>query len=132
MITLSDGNTTLELPYDLDWSDRHWAPVEQSMTRGITGKPLIQEAVRQLGRPITLAPPQQGGGWWPMREEAQVKVWLSTPNQTLTLTIRGAAHTVRFRHFDGDAYVSQPLCDYSDPRPEDYVIPTFRFITVEP
>lgn len=132
MITLSDGLATVELPYDLVWTDRNWSPVAQSFTRSVTGAVILMEASGRQGRPITLEPPRRGGGWWPMREEAQIQVWLGTPGQTLTLTIRGSTHAVRFRHHDGAAYTSQPLCDYTDPLPEDFVIPTFRFITVEP
>ena len=63
-ITLSDGTTTLVLDPDLYWEDEFaWAAVEQSMTRGLTGRPIIQAALRHYGRPITLRPFDERSAW---------------------------------------------------------------------
>ena len=130
-ITLSDDTTTIELPEDLRWSDRNWSPVEQSFTRSVTGKPIIMVDASQYGRPITLQAPDRGG-WMLATKEPQIITWHNTPGQKLTLNFHGEIHVVQFRHHDGQGYESTPLRFLINPGPDHQVIPTFRFITVEP
>jgi|TARA_Y100000114_G_C11763926_1_gene331898 hypothetical protein len=131
-ITLSDGSVTIELPEDLIWSDRlSWSPVTQTMTRGLTGAPIIMYDVAQYGRPITLEPPA-GGGWMLATNEPQITAWHNAPGQKLTLDFHGEQHTVQFAHHDGPGYESTPLRYQINPGPDYKVIPIFRFITVEP
>lgn len=131
MITLTDGAVTVELPFDLDWVDRTQSVVQQRMTRGLTGAPILQEGACQYGMPITLQPPPSSG-LMPASSEPQILAWLNTPGLTLTLDFRGEVHAVRWRHYDGEAYTSSPLFYTVEPGQDDLVIPTFRFITVEP
>lgn len=131
MITLSDGTNTVELPEDLNWIDRTWSPVSQSFTRSVTGKAIIQVAAAQLGQPITLQAPDRGG-WMLATKEPQILEWHNEPGQKLTLHFHGETHTVQFRHHDGLGYESTPLRFQINPGPDHRVIPTFRFITVEP
>ena len=130
-ITLSDGTNTVELPADLSWSDRSWSPVTQSFTRGLTGAPIIMVDANPFGRPITLQAPERGG-WMLASHEPQIITWHNTPGQMLTLDFHGETHTVQFRHHDGLGYESTPLRFQVNPGPDHRVIPTFRFITVEP
>ncbi|GGE75959.1 hypothetical protein GCM10011533_30420 [Streptosporangium jomthongense] len=127
-ITLSDGTNTIELPPEMNWSDRIWSPVAQSFTRGLTGKPIIMSDASQFGRPITLEPP----GWMLATLEPQIITWHNTLEQKLTLNFHGETHTVQFRHHDGPGYESTPVRYVIAPGPDHKVIPTFRFITVEP
>ncbi|MFU8763879.1 MAG: hypothetical protein ACNA7T_05120 [Haliea sp.] len=132
MITLSDGINTIPLPYDLFWEDENWAAVEQTATRSVTGKLILQSMPRVAGRPITLGPPPVGGGGWMRRALLpQIRTWLNTPGQALTLVIRGSSFPVQFRHHDGDPYSDEPVRWFSDANDTDWVIPTFRFITTE-
>lgn len=131
MITLSDGTNTVELPEDLNWSDRTWSPVAQSFTRGLTGAPIIMADAAQYGRPITLEAPERGG-WMIATAEPQILTWHNAPGQTMTLDFHGETHTVQFRHHDGLGYESTPVRYQINPGPDHRVIPTFRFITVEP
>jgi len=131
VITLSDGTNTIELPEDLNWSDRTWSPVAQSFARSVTGKAIIQVAAAQLGQPITLQAPDRGG-WMLATKEPQIITWHNEPGQKLTLDFHGETHTVQFRHHDGLGYESTPLRFQINPGPDHRVIPTFRFITVEP
>jgi hypothetical protein len=130
-ITLSDGSNTVELPEDLNWSDRTWSRVAQSFTRGLTGAPIIMADAAQYGRPVTLEAPERGG-WMLATAEPQILTWHNTPGQTLTLDYRGETHTVQFRHHEGPGYESTPVRYQINPGPDHRVIPTFRFITVEP
>lgn len=132
MITLSDGTNTVELPEDLVWSDRRsWSPVTQTMTRGLTGAPIIMCAANEYGRPVTLEAPDNGG-WMLATNETQIAEWYNAPGQTLTLDFHGEQHAVQFAHHDGPGYESTPIRYQIDPGPDYKVIPTFRFITVEP
>ena len=130
-ITLTDGTNTVELPEDLKWSDRTWSPVEQRFTRGLTGAPIIMVDAAQYGRPITLEAPERGG-WMLATAEPQILTWHNTPGQALTLDYRGEIFTVQFRHHNGPGYESTPVRYQINPGPDHQVIPTFRFITVEP
>lgn len=131
MITLSDGETTLELPYDLFWSDESWSPVVAETTRGLTGAAITQIGVRQAARPITLQPPPRGrGGWMRQALLTQLLSWRDAPSQELTLTLRGVAYTVRWRHSEPPALAWDALRHRADPHADDWVIPTFRFETV--
>ncbi|UDL03971.1 hypothetical protein [Marinobacter sp. CA1] len=131
MITLSDGTATVEIPYDLAWTDRTWSPVAQSVTRSVTGAAIIMAASSLYGRPITLQAPARGG-WMLVSNEAQIIAWHNEPGLKLVLDFHGETHTVRFAHHNGLGYESTPVRYQVDPGPDHLVIPTFRFITVEP
>jgi hypothetical protein len=130
--TLSDGTTTLAIPYDLVWTDEgEWNAVEQTITRGLTGALIIQQGIRTHGRPITLEPDGNVTGWWPRSHIAQAQTWADAAEQVLTLTWRGVAYTVQFRH-EGTTpgFEWTPLRPFADPSATDHVLPTFRLITV--
>lgn len=119
IITLSDGTTTIELPGGLDWSDRYgWAAVGQSLTRGLTGKPIIQAAQLVAGRPITL----EGDltrGWVDRTTADAVQAWADIPGKTMTLSIYGQSFSVIFRHHDAPAFTARPVAGRANP-PADW------------
>ncbi|MDT3669009.1 MAG: hypothetical protein ROZ37_01600 [Aromatoleum sp.] len=130
-ITLTVGTTVLALDPDLLWEDEFaWAATEQTMTRGLTGKPIIQYALRQAGRPITLRNEDDRSAWMTRADMAQLQTWADTPGQRITLALRGASHLVVFRHHDGGPFEARPLVHYADPLPADWVLATLRFVTV--
>lgn len=129
-ITLTDGITVLELDPDLYWEDEFaWAAVEQSMTRGLTGRPIVQVGQRHYGRPITLRPFDDRSAWMTRAEMAQLRIWADMPGQVLTLTLRGTLHTVMFRHHD-QAHAAEPVVFFSAPESGDWLLITLRFMTV--
>lgn len=130
-ITLFDGTTTLTLPPDLQWVDQYqWAGTEQAVTRSLTGAMIIQTAAKSAGRPITLQPPADNGAWWARSNWGQVQTWLDDPALTLTLTIYATAYTVRFRHHEAPAAEARPVMFFADPADIDWILPSFKFITV--
>lgn len=130
-ITLTDGATTLELDPDLFWEDEYsWSATEQSVTRGLTGKLIIQAALRQAGRPITLKNEDESSAWMTRADMAQLQTWADTPDQRMTLTLRGVSYLVVGRHHDGGMFEARPLIHYADPVPTDWVLATLRFMTV--
>ena len=97
-ITLAVSTTTLTLPSDLEWTDEYsWQPVEQETEFSITGALIVQTGERQAGRPITLAGETDRSTLLRAALD-QLATWAATPGQEMTLTMRGAAHTVIFDH----------------------------------
>lgn len=131
-ITLTVGTTTLTLDPDLFWEDEFaWSATEQSFTRGLTGKPIIQVGLRLAGRPITLRNEDESSAWMTRADMAQLQAWADTPDQRMTLTLRGVSYLVVGRHHDGTGmFDARPLVHYADPLPADWVLATLRFITV--
>jgi hypothetical protein len=127
MTTLSNGSTTLTLDDDLLWADEFaWQPVARSVQTTVTGAVLVESAVRQAGRPITL----RGGtdyGWMTRADVLALRAWAALPAATFTLTLRGQAYTVAFADAGVDA---TPVIDVSDPTGGDYYIATVSLIEV--
>ena len=94
-------NEVLELPSTLDWTDEFsYSPVQQSKTWTTTGAMLVEESVKQAGRPITL----QGAAdrTWCNRPLVQtLQAWAALPNFVMQLQIRSVFHTVIFDHEKG-------------------------------
>ena len=130
-ITLAVGGTTLNLSPDLFWSDENnWHPVEQSVTRSITGALIIQPQGRDAGRPITLEAEDDNSAHMPLSAVAQLRNWAAVPGQELTLTLRGIARTVIFRHQDGAAVEATPWVHYSDVQTGDLYRVTLRLMEI--
>lgn len=130
MITLSVGPTTIELPDDLYWSDENsWFPVEQDVQRTITGALIVSAAQRIAGRSITLEPFEEGA-WMPAATLDQIKAWASVPGQEMTLTLRGVARQVIFRHQDGEPVAADPVVHYTDVASTDWYMVTLRFMEI--
>ena len=131
-IILTDGVTPLTLNPDLYWSDENnWHPVEQTADRTITGGLVIQSAQRVTGRPITLEPLDDQAAWMKLAQVVALRNWAAVPGQTLTLTLRGEAREVIFRHQDG-ALEAQPVIQYrdGDELPVDFYLCTIRLMEI--
>ena len=94
---------TLLLPDDLLWSDEHnWSPATASVSYLITGALLVQSALRQAGRPMTLTGAQDMA--WVTRSCVETLYeWAAVPLGEITgrfeLTLFDARiFTVAFRH----------------------------------
>lgn len=130
-ITLSVGGTTLNLSPDLYWSDENnWHPVEQSVSRSITGALIIQPQAREAGRPITLEPEDDQSAHMPLSTVTQLRNWAEVPGQAMTLTLRGIARTVIFRHQDGAAIEATPWVHYRDVQAGDLYRVVIRLMEI--
>ena len=128
-ILLTQGATTVTLPDALSWADEYtWSPVQQSKTYTTTGALLIEEGVKQAGRPITLEG-SEDRTWCTRALVDQLHAWAQTPAMVLTLTLRGVAHEVTFDHERG-ALMGLPVLFYADGAIEsvDWYVPTLRFL----
>ena len=98
MITLIRDGVALELPQDLFWDDElTWTSVAQATERSTTGALLVDVAVRQGGRPITLQ--GEGNSAWITRASLKtLAAWSQQPGHEFTLNLRGETFTVIFDH----------------------------------
>lgn len=132
MITLSDGTSTLELSPDLTWSDENnWFPVEQTAQRTITGALVISASTRIAGRPITLEPEDDSSAWMPHTSVATLRNWAAVPGKELTLTLRGVARQVVFRHHDGTGLEASPVKTYRDVQDTDFYTCVLRLMEID-
>jgi hypothetical protein len=131
-ITISDGATTLALNSDLLWADElSWHPVEQSVERSLTGALIVDVNTKVGGRPITLQPEDESSGWMQRSTVETLRNWAAVAGKTLTLTLRGTARTVMFRHHEGAALDAAPIQHFSDVDADDWYRCTLRFMEVE-
>jgi hypothetical protein len=128
-ITLSNGAVTLSLPADLAWTDElSWSAVEQTQTYTTTGALLIEEAIRQAGRPYTLEG-SEDRAWCERSLVLALRAWADVAGTVLVLTIRGTPRNVTFDHQRG-ALEGFPVMFYEDGSvaADDNYVPTIRLI----
>lgn len=117
----------LALPADLIWADEFaFSAVAQSKEYTTTGALVVEEWLRQAGRPITL----QGDvsyGWCQRGALQTLKAWASQPGLRLTLSRQGVTHSVAWDHEAG-AIEATPVVPYADPQPEDFYGLTLKFL----
>ncbi len=108
MAAIALGSVTL--PGDLRWSDEFaGAQVQRSAEYSVTGALIVQEAVKQAGRPITLEAKSESQGyiWLERAMLLAVQTLADTPGWTGTLTLAdGRAFTVAFRE---DGLIAEPV-----------------------
>lgn len=130
MATLSDGTTTITLPDALIWTDEHtWAPVEQTIERTVTGAIIVSVGSRTAGRPITLSGVDPDRAWIARSVLGQCRALAAVAGQQLTLTWRGQAYTVLWRHQDG-AIDADEVMPFDDALPDDPFRVTLRLMTI--
>ncbi len=111
------------LPNDLFWSDElDWLPVEQSTEYLSEGALVIQQGVKQAGRPITLQ------GVLKRADLLALRALAAAPNEHV-LTFNDATYTVRWRYTD-QAITATPFVEYADPGDDDYYNTVLRFLEV--
>ncbi|MGK2898381.1 MAG: hypothetical protein ACSLE9_06810 [Burkholderiaceae bacterium] len=130
-ITLAVGATTVTLPENFYWADENWAPVVQTASPSITGSMIVMAGALVGGRPITLQPFENAaGGWTLLSALTQLRAWAAVAGQEMTLTLRGTAYTVLWRHQD-TAIEAAPVFHYTDVDGADWYVVTLRFMVKE-
>lgn len=135
MITLTDPVTSISVQLDPErgwrWVDEFaWAPVQQSLSRSLTGVPIVQSSVRVGGRSITLAAGSAEKTLLTGMEVERLSAWASLPNKVLNLLLRGTTRQVVFRHADAPALDVEPVIDYDDHAPEDLFMATIKLLEI--
>ncbi|MDO4434376.1 MAG: hypothetical protein Q4B82_07345 [Alysiella sp.] len=88
----NDTQESIELPQDLRWIDEHdWSAIAQtSPERTLSGTQIIQQGVKQAGRPITLSADYV---WLPLSTIQKLRDWTDIPELKMTYT-----------HYDGRTF----------------------------
>lgn len=129
-ITLTNANTTVSLPVDMIWTDRHsWSPVEQRAEFSITGAVILDVATKIAGRSITLTS-DMDHGWLPHATLMQLKDWAALPGLEMTLSIDGTEYQVIFRHQDKPAVDMQEVVAYSIGDHADFYYGTLKLMEI--
>ena len=130
-ITLTYSGTTAHLSDRLDWTDEFsWSPVQQATEYSTTGALLVDVAVKQAGRPITLLGTETAA--WISRVLCDtVAAWAALPGIEFDLVVRGVTRTVLFDHAKG-GFEAAPVWKLQDGEQsgDQLFLPTFRFIQV--
>ncbi len=129
-ITIVADGTTVTLPPDTLWIDRHsWTPVEQMVNTSITGAAIIDVGTRVNGRPITLQSDPEHA-WMVYGTVNQLKAWGATPGKQMALTIGTDTFQVIFRHQDKPAIDVTAVVDYSNIDALDWFFGTLKFTEI--
>lgn len=130
-ITLTYSGTTADISDRLQWTDEFdWSPVEQASGYSTSGALLVDVAVKQAGRPITLDGAISKA--WITRTLCEtLQAWQSLPGVRFTLLLRGIPRTVIFDQAK-QGFTAQPIWRLLDGEisPELFYLPTFRFLEV--
>lgn len=121
---------TLPIPCGMVWIDEHdWAPVQKEMEYSLTGALLVDAAVRQAGRPITLQAVEDAG-WIARGMLHDLRELASVPDATYPFThADGREFTVMFAP-GGEPLQAVPVARPELP-PDSYpYIATVRLIEV--
>jgi hypothetical protein len=124
----------LLLPDDLLWSDEHsWSPATASVSYLITGALLVQSALKQAGRPMTLTGAQDMA--WVTRSCVQTLYeWAAVPLAENTgrfeLTLFDARiFNVAFRHAEG-AIEAEPITGFTARSDSDFYRITLKLMQI--
>jgi len=100
-ITLVSGATTVTLPADMVWNDRHsFDPVAQNREISAGGSQIIEEFEQSGGYPITLVAGGRNNTWVRRPQIVALRALAAAPlTSPMTLTYNdGSIHSVRFRY----------------------------------
>lgn len=124
----------LPLPDDLLWTDEHaWTPSVSSVSYLVTGALLVQSAVRQAGRPITLAGAIDMA-WVTRATVAALYEWAAVPlgvsSGRFELTLADSrVFVVAFRH--GETPVeAEPVAGFPARSDNDFYRLTLRLMEI--
>lgn len=120
---------SLQIPRGLVWVDEFsWSRVDRASEHGTTGALLLDVAVRQAGRPITLQADSNAG--WMQRSALQALYAMAEePTATYALTLAdGRSFEVMFA--SADPIAAQPVARPELPKQQHPYIVTIKLIEV--
>lgn len=119
----------IQIPRGMVWADEfNWTEVERAAEYSITGALLIDAAVRQAGRPITLEG-SDSAGWITRATLLQLQALAQDPDATHALTLAdGRAFTVSFA--PGTPITAAPVARPELPPSHHPYVATVRLIEV--
>ena len=122
MVTLAGINLS-----DAIWEDEFaYTPVDQNVRYTLGGKPIIETAVRNSGRPITLR-----CQWVSLAGLRQLELLRDQPNTVMDLVMPdGRSFVVAFRHSDNPPLDVAPIVERPSYNNYDYFNATIKLIMV--
>lgn len=119
----------IQIPRGLVWADEfNWTEVERAAEYSITGALLLDAAVRQAGRPITLQG-SDSAGWITRSALQQLQALAQDPDATHALTLAdGREFTVSFA--PGTPITATPVARPELPPSHHPYVATVRLIEV--
>ena len=128
-----DG-TVLVLPNDLLWQDEfEWSPVSAVHEYALNGTLLIEESVKQAGRPISLSPPDNMQAWVSRATLQKLKDWAAQPKMRFTLQFEYATDKrefmVMFNHQQSPMGGS-PVLGFPSHNAKDWFLTELKFVEV--
>lgn len=134
---LIDKETLAEivLTDDLLWADElDWVPVVASKQFTLTGALLIEQGVKQFGRPLTLKSPDSELGWVTRDTVTALRAAAGILNRKFTLQLEYAADirafTVMFDH-EANPVQAVPVLGFASPNGTDYFTITIILVEVQ-
>ena len=127
-------NEELLLPNDLLWSDEfEWSPVVANNTYTLTGSLVIQQGVRQAGRPISLKAPEQDMAWVTRATVQKLRDWSAIAGRQFRLVLEYPTDSrqwvVVFAHAD-DPIGAEPAKGFPGHAAGDWFRVSLKFIEV--
>ncbi|MEO1752010.1 hypothetical protein [Thiofaba sp. EF100] len=120
----------IPLPPGLIWTDEFASnQVAQSVQRALDGSMVVFYGPLQAGLPITLES-EPDSGWFTRAQIEALALRAASPGGIYTLTLRGQAYQVMFRHHDAPAFEARPLVPVATPKPGDFYLATLKLMTV--
>lgn len=115
-------NVSLSLSHDLLWNDEHsWSKVVSNTEYSLSGALIIESAVKQAGRFITLQPPEPEMAWHTRDILDQLLAWASIPDLQMRLTLDdGRVFVVVFRHQEAPVIESEPVTGIASSDPTSW------------
>lgn len=132
-ITNVSTGAVIELDDEMYPSDEHdWSSVVSSTKYALDGTMIVEQSVRQAGRPYTMRAPDDMG-WLPRETVNALKSERDKLGSTFWLDYLadGAVKRVKVM-FDttGDAITARPVKDFISPSLDDLFIVTLRFLEI--
>lgn len=130
LLTSLSDNVSLTLPDDLLWIDEHsWTPPVATVSYLLTGALLVESAVRQAGRPITLIG-NDDMGWVTQNSLDKLYYWTTEPHRKFKLLfLDGRAFNIAYRHNE-PSIESKPILGFPTRSDSDFHQITLRFLTI--
>ncbi len=127
-------NETVQLEDGFLWTDEFdWKPIEQKLERSISGEAIIQEGLKQSGRPISLEPADQNTGWIKLRDLRRVRDW-AVLHERYIIQFEQQHDTRQFEvifNHEAGALEAKPVLGIPAVSLDDYFNVTLRFLELE-
>lgn len=130
VLTRLDTQESITLPQDMRWRDEfEWNAVHQTAPEyTLSGSMIIQQGIKQTGRPITLT---GDWAWLDLKTIRTLSSWCDVPELKLQLMhYDGRVFQVAFRLHEGGLAQVSPVC-YTTPESEsDRYTAEIRLMTI--